>query len=78
MASGSEKYNQVKENRNRIFVNNFIGGVAWALGATIGFTVLIAILTTVLKYVNLVPYVGNFVIEVQKFITENSQTLHPK
>lgn len=75
MTEASEKYNQVKENKNTIFVNNFVGGIAWALGATLGFTILIAILTFVFKFVNLVPIVGTFVLQIQDFITQNSPNL---
>lgn len=70
-----EKYKGVEKSKKSILVDNFLGGIAWGLGVTIGVTVLIALLTFALKQVNLVPIVGNFVLEVQNFITQNSPKL---
>jgi|GEM_PF-494507 len=51
-----------------IITNNFIGGLAWALGATIGLSIIFTILGMVAKNVNLVPVVGSFVSQVINFI----------
>jgi hypothetical protein len=63
-----EKYEQIKESRKRIFVNNFIGGIAWALGATIGLALIVGILTLILKNVNVIPVIGNFIGNIIQFI----------
>lgn len=55
---------------------NFIGGLAWALGATIGLSVIIWTLTVVAQNVNLVPIVGNFVSQVINFILATNPNLH--
>jgi hypothetical protein len=71
-----EKYELANEPRGKIFVNNFIGGIAWALGATVGLALIVAILTLIVKNVNLIPYVGNFVANVIQFvITKNPNLL---
>ena len=62
-------------SKQQIIVNNFIGGLAWALGATIGLSVIIALLTVLAKNVNLVPIVGNFVSEVINFILATNPNL---
>ncbi len=70
-----EKYEQIKESRKRIFINNFIGGIAWALGATIGLALIVGILTLILKNASLVPFVGNFVADTIKFIITKNPNL---
>ncbi len=67
-----EKYEQVSQrNRKQIFLNNFIGGIAWGLGATIGASILLAILGIVAGKINTVPLIGSFVSEVVVFVEEN-------
>lgn len=70
-----QRYEQVEEKRRSIFVNNFIGGIAWALGATFGLAIIIALLTLILRNVNLIPYVGNFVAGVIEFVITKNPTL---
>lgn len=69
-----EKYKAVEEtNKKKIFINNFIGGLAFALGSTIGLAIVIALLTFILGKVNLIPYIGSYLAELNKFIIT-----HPK
>ncbi len=71
-----ERYEQVDKKRKIIFIDNFIGGIAWALGATVGLSIIIAILGVILKNSNFIPYVGNFVAGVIEFvITKNPNLL---
>lgn len=71
-----ERYEQINKKRGRIFIDNFIGGIAWALGATFGLAIIIAVLGIVLRNVNLIPFVGNFVEGVIEFvITKNPNLL---
>ena len=55
-----------------IVVNNFIGGVSWALGATVGLSVIVTLLTLIAKNVNLVPVVGTFVSKIIDFVFANN------
>jgi hypothetical protein len=70
-----EKYEQVNMSHKRIFFNNFIGGIAWALGATIGLALIVGILTLILKNVNVIPVVGNFIADTIKFIITKNPNL---
>ncbi|MCL5435273.1 MAG: DUF5665 domain-containing protein [Patescibacteria group bacterium] len=71
-----ERYEQVEKKRRTIFIDNFIGGIAWALGATVGLAIIIGLLTIILKNTNLIPFVGNFVAGVIQFvITKNPNLL---
>jgi hypothetical protein len=51
-----------------IISSNFIGGIAWALGATIGLALIFTILGLIAKNINLVPIVGTFASQVIDFI----------
>jgi Na+-translocating ferredoxin:NAD+ oxidoreductase RnfA subunit len=70
-----DRHEQVKASHKQIFVNNFIGGIAWALGATVGLALIVAILTLILKNVNLIPVVGDFVGKTIQFIIEKNPNL---
>ena len=70
----TERYEGVKENRKQIVINNFLGGISWAIGGTIGLAIIILILGIVVKHINLVPVVGNFVSSViQEILQKNPQ-----
>lgn len=73
-----ERYEQVKASRKTIFVNNFIGGISWALGATIGISIIIGIVSLILKHIDVIPYVGNFVFNVINFIIAKNPNLFGK
>lgn len=70
-----QPYERVNQTFRAILVNNFLGGIAWGLGATVGLSILVAILTLVLKHVNLVPIVGRFLSEVLDFMAKNNTHL---
>jgi hypothetical protein len=70
-----EKHEQTHGTRRQIFVNNFLGGIAWALGVTVGLALIITILTLILKNVNLIPVVGNFVADIIRFVIQKNQNL---
>jgi hypothetical protein len=70
-----EKFELINEHKRKIFINNFIGGIAWAIGATVGFAIVVAILSPILKQINLIPFVGNFVANVMQFIVDKNPNL---
>ena len=49
-----------KEKKRTIFIKNFIGGLGWAAGTTVGFGLLIALIGLILKWLGGLPLVGNF------------------
>lgn len=71
----SEKYDGVKKSKKEIFFNNIIGGIGWAIGATLGLSLLVAFLGLIGHYVNLVPLVGNFVSEIINYVI--NKNMHP-
>lgn len=70
-----ENYEKAKGSKVQIFINNFIGGIAWALGATIGLALIIGILTLIMKNVNVIPVVGSFIADTIKFIIAKNPNL---
>jgi hypothetical protein len=58
----------------QIVLNNFIGGISWALGATVGLSLIIAILTLIIQNVNfnLIPVIGSFISNVINFVLANN------
>jgi hypothetical protein len=69
-----QPYERIKTKRKEIIINNLIGGIAWSVGATIGLSLVVAVITVVLKKVSLVPVVGSFVAQVAAFVAKNSHT----
>jgi len=65
-----------KLSRKELIENNFLGGLAWALGATVGLSIILALLGILTKGMNLVPFVGSFVSQIITFILTNNPNLH--
>jgi hypothetical protein len=68
--------NASKLSKKEIVINNFFGGIAWALGATIGLSFIFTLLGILAKHINLVPFVGSFVSQVINFVLANNPNLH--
>lgn len=71
----NEPHEKVYRRRRDIFFNNIIGGFGWAIGATIGLSLIFIVLSFILKNVNLVPVVGAFVGDVIEFVFKNNPNL---
>lgn len=67
-----EKYESVKRSFKDIIFNNFVGGIAWGLGATVGVSIIIAVLSLILRNINLVPFIGNFVSQITNYVLQNN------
>ena len=70
-----QPYEKVTRDLRSMLINNFLGGIAWGFGATVGISVLLAIVGLLIKQVNLVPIVGTFLSEVLDFIFQHNQNL---
>jgi hypothetical protein len=66
-----ERHEHVVASKKHIFFNNFLGGVAWGIGATIGATIIVAVLTFILREINLIPFVGDFVTNIAERVLQN-------
>lgn len=67
-----EKHEQVKAKKRVILFNNFLGGIAWGIGATIGVSLVLAFITYFVRLLNPVPIVGDFVTNVYEYVEENN------
>ncbi len=67
------KFDQVQRGIREIIVNNFFGGIAWAFGATLGFSVIIFLLTHIFKNIQWFPIIGDFVSNLTKYVLQNLQ-----
>ncbi len=47
-----------KERTHKVFVNNFIGGLGWILGLTVGISLLGFVLTLFMNILGGVPIIG--------------------
>ncbi|MDP2649307.1 MAG: DUF5665 domain-containing protein [bacterium] len=61
-----------KISYHKLFLKNFVGGIAWGLGATIGLSIVVAILGLMLNKINLIPIVGEFVSQLIDFVLKNN------
>jgi len=59
-----QKYEEIHRNRKDIILNNFLGGIAWGLGATVGVSLVIALLSIIAHYINVIPIIGKFISDV--------------
>ncbi len=67
-----EKYEHVHRGKKQIFLNNFLGGIAWGIGATLGASLLLSILGIILSQLDFIPIIGTFVLEISEFVQQNS------
>lgn len=59
----------------QIVVNNFVGGISWGLGATVGVSIVLAVFGLILSKINLIPFIGDFVSQVTSFVLQNNPHL---
>lgn len=67
----ADKFEHITHRKKTIFINNFVGGIAWGLGATVGLAVVLTILTVVVRWIDVVPVVGDFVARVTEFVEKS-------
>lgn len=58
-----------------MLIDNFLGGISWALGVWIGTTLIVAIIFYILSKINYVPIIGTFVSDIIKFVAANNPRL---
>lgn len=73
-----EKYQEASYKPfKKILLHNFLGGLAWGLGATVGLSILLAIIGFIFQQIDFVPIVGNFLQKLTLYIEHIDQTSPP-
>lgn len=65
------KADRVNRSMKKLFINNFVGGIAWGLGVTVGLTLVLAIVGFFIGQLDYVPIIGTFVSDIVNFIDQN-------
>lgn len=65
----------IYKNRKRMVADNFLGGIFWGLGATIGASIILTLMGFILSGINVIPVVGKFVSEVTTFVLQKNPNL---
>lgn len=73
-----ERFNQIYRPRREIFLNNFLGGVAWSLGTLVGAAIIVGIIGFFLSRVNLIPLIGSWLAQIIQEAIPKNQILIPK
>jgi len=64
-----------KKPLKKILLHNFLGGVAWGLGITVGATILLTTAAFLVSKIDYVPFVGTFVLNIVEFVAKNNPNL---
>lgn len=69
LISETQPYEQVENaSKGQIILNNFLGGIAWAIGTIVGLSLLAVIIGLLGKNTNLIPFIGDFIAEIIKYL----------
>lgn len=70
----NEPMDKVHRPLQQMLWQNFLGGVAWALGVTLGLTVVVTLVGFLLAQLDFVPIVGDLATGIVQFVEENKKT----
>lgn len=59
---------KVYRSKKEMMWSNFLGGIAWGLGITIGLSIVFAILDYLLHQISVIPVIGNFIISIVDYV----------
>lgn len=70
-----EQPNITPIKKRKVLMNNFIGGIAWGMGATVGVSIVLALFAAVANFLDPVPVVGDFISNVYDYVIENNEAV---
>ena len=53
-----------KVDLKKVFAKNFVAGIAWGVGASIGLSLIFTVATTILRWLGGLPIIGSFLADV--------------
>lgn len=68
-----QPYEGVEKSKKKIAIDNFIGGITWALGVFVGGTIVVTIIALIFRKVDLIPIIGTFVVNITKYVQGSPQ-----
>lgn len=58
-----------------ILLHNFLGGIAWGLGVTVGAAIILALGGFLISNIDVVPFIGEFVANIAEYVQDSSSRL---
>lgn len=68
-----KRYIETDTSTRKHFIVGFMGGLGWALGASIGTAIVAYALSLVIKRLDLIPFFGQFIADVIRSAQQNLQ-----
>lgn len=68
------QHENVYRGTKKMVYHNFLGGIAWGLGASFGASIFLALIAFFLSQVDFVPIVGDFFQQVSEYIQSRPRT----
>ena len=69
-----QKYQRIYNSRNKILFDNFLGGIAWGLGVTIGLSIVVTILGFIISQIDFLPFFGKLFSDIFNY----AYTINPR
>lgn len=70
-----EPHEKVYRSKKEIILHNFLGGIAWGLGVTVGLSIVITLLSFIGSKVNFIPFIGEFISQIINYVTTSGNHL---
>ena len=70
-----QNYEKVNLKLKHIVINNFLGGISWGIGATLGLGIVVALIGFLVSQIDFVPVVGEFVANVWEAVLQKNPQL---
>ncbi len=71
----NEPNDKIYRSKKEMMFNNFLGGIAWGLGVTVGLSIIIAFLSFIGSKVNFIPVIGEFVAAIVNYVATAGNNL---
>lgn len=70
-----EPVEKVYRSRAKMLLDNFLGGIVWAVGVWVGTTVIIAVLIYFISRIDFIPIIGDFIAKITEHVAKENSFL---